>query len=201
MGDIREYKVFLEKIQRTKYVSIFKPYPDLIKPVQIFEIENQLDKWYFENMIKIAKTYSSGLEEMLGQQIDLNNIVWLERIKKNYEFSEHEIRKIFIPIYTKLKKIELEKLIKINHAKERQVILKQTFYGKFMTFDDINNLEEQVSQYLYHLYQKYFRRNMFDRSVIYAYINMMELENNDIMNVMEGIRYNLSPEEIRKKLL
>ena len=42
---------------------------------------------------------------------------------------------------------------------------------------------------------------MFNINFIYAYIDMVYDENNDITNIIEGIRYNLSRPEILKKLV
>ena len=70
-----------------------------------------------------------------------------------------------------------------------------------MDFNELDDLEENVDKYLYHVYQKYFRGNIFDVSSSYAYLGMLEKENNDIMNIVEGIRYHLNKEEIRQKLL
>lgn len=193
-----EFKVFLNK---TPYYSIFEYEQNDIQKINIFEIENKLDKLYFENIMKVAKKYNNNLENMIGKQIDLNNIVWINRVKKHYDFSDEQIRRIIINKNYKLKKIDIENLIQANNEDEVKNILKNTFYTKYVNFDDEGELEEQVDKYLYNVYKKCFRSNIFDISTVYAYINMTELENNDIMNVVEGIRYHLSRDEIRKKLV
>ena len=79
--------------------------------------------------------------------------------------------------------------------------MKKTYYAKQIDFSELENLEAKADQFLYKLYQKYFRASMFDIGAVYAYLNMIDLENNDIMNVVEGIRYHLGKEEIRQKLV
>lgn len=183
------------------YASVFKKYGKDINEINIFEMENELDKLYFEKMMKTAKKHNQNLADMIGKQIDLNNIMWIYRVKKNYHFSKEQTQHVLIPICHKLKKSELEKMLEANNEKEMKEVLQKTFYAKYIHFENIDDLEQQVDQYLYEVYKKHFRGNIFDISAIYAYINMIEQENNDILNIVEGIRYHLSKEEIQRKLV
>lgn len=201
LENVKELDTFLEILKKTKYAPIFAEYGDSINQVSLFQIENKLDKLYFENMMKIAKSYNSSLEDMIGKQIDLNNIVWIYRVRKHYGFSREQIKDILIFKNYKLKKAELEKLMDANDERELIKELKQTYYAKYIDFNELADLDEKIDQYLYKLYQKYFRGNILNISAIYAYIGMVEKENNDIMNIVEGIRYHLNKDEIRKKLI
>ena len=198
--NVRNYEEFVEKIRYTPYYSLFSQY-DSIEKINVFEIENKLDKFYFENMMESIKGYNSNLKDMIGKQIDLNNIIWICRVKKYYNFSNQKTKDILINKNYKLKKIEIEKLIEAKDENTINEILKNTYYAKYINFTDITSIEENIDRYLYRLYKKYFRGNIFDISIIYAYINMVDKENNDIINIIEGIRYNMNIDEIRKKLV
>lgn len=199
--NVREYEEFLQILKRKQYYSIFAEYSNNINDIKIFEIENKLDKLYFEKMMKVAKSYNSNLEDMIGKQIDLNNIIWIYRVKKHYNFSKEQVKDILINVNYKLKRSDITKLIQANNEKEMNEILNSTYYAKYINFTSIMELEENADRYIYNMYKKYFRGNIFDISVVYAYIGMIEKENNDIMNVVEGIRYNLNKDEIRKKMV
>ena len=187
--------------KRTKYRAFFEKAFEQDEVSNVFEIENELDKFYFEHMMKVAQNYNASLEDMIGKKIDLNNMIWIYREKKNYHIEEAQVRKTLIPICYQLKKQELENLVKTNNENEMVEILKKTYYAKQIDFSELENLEAKADQFLYKLYQKYFRASMFDIGAVYAYLNMIDLENNDIMNVVEGIRYHLGKEEIRQKLV
>lgn len=196
---IESQEEFLGFIKRTKkYRFLLKKFAENKENLTIFEMENSLDKFYFERMIKLAKGYNSSLEDMLGQKIDLNHVIWIYREKTNYEFKVSQVKDTLIPVHYRLKKVELEKLMQANDEKEFIQILKETVYAKAIPFDDMENLESNVDRYLYKLYQSYFRKNIFDIGALYAYMNIMELENNSIMNIVEGIRYHLDKEKIRQ---
>lgn len=198
---VTNYDEFLNFLKKTPYASIFENCGDTIEEINLFQVENKLDKFYFEKMMKMAQKYNANLEDMIGKQIDLNNIIWIYRVKKNYHFSSEEVEKILIHIHYRLKKSELEKLVEAKDEKEIKEILQKTFYGKQMNFNDLDDLEENADKYLYYVYKKYFKGNIFDIASIYAYLGVLEKENNDIMNIVEGIRYHLNKEEIRQKLL
>lgn len=197
----KTYEELIEFLKRHGYSSVFEKQIKEIDQMNLFEIENQLDKFYFENMMKIARKHNRNLADIIGKQIDLNNIIWMYRVKKNYHFSKEQTRNILMKTYYKLKKSELEKMLEANNEKEMKEVLQKTFYAKYINFDHTDDLEQQIDKYLYDVYKKHFRGNIFDISAIYAYINMVEQENNDILNMIEGIRYHLNKEEIQKKLI
>lgn len=196
-----DYEAFLSIIKETKYYQIFSAYSENINSASLFEIENKLDKMYFENMMKLASKYNSELEDIFGRIIDLNNVIWVYRIKKNYKFSEEETKEILINNRYLLKKSEINKLIQSENEIEIKEVLKSTYYSKEIEFDNLENIEELVDKYIYKICKKYFNKDIFNISSIYAYIIMQEKQSNDIVNIIEGIRYNLNSEELRKKLV
>lgn len=189
---------FLNIVKKTKYQKLLgKMIPNKIS---IFEVENKLDKFYFEQIMEVAKNYNSALKDMIGRKIDLNNVIWIYREKENYDFAKEKIKQTLIDVHYRLKKSELEKLMNCDTQSEMCDILQTTYYAKQIDFRDMEKLESNIDQYLYRIYQKHFRGNIFDIGVVYAYLNMVELENNDIMNIVEGIRYDLAKDEIRQRL-
>ena len=70
-----------------------------------------------------------------------------------------------------------------------------------MFFFDENNLEENIDKYLYEINKKIFRNDMTSIAYVLAYVNMIDYENNDIINTIEGIRYNMDKTEILKRLV
>ena len=202
LENITEYNQFFNFMKKTKYKSIFTEYENDIEKRNIFELENKLEKFYFEKLMISAKSYNKELQDMIGKQIDLNNIIWIYRIKKNYSFfSSEQLRSILINVLYKLKKSEIQALIQANSEKEIIEILEKTYYAKYIDFKDIDELEILKDRYLYSLYKKIFRESVLNNCQMYAYIYMIEIENRNIMNIIEGIHYDLPKEEIRKKLV
>ena len=202
INNVTDFEEFLNLIKKTPYYKIFMPYIGKdIKDINIFQIENQLDIIYFKTMMKISIDKKNlVLKDNIGTKIDLENIVWIYRTKKYYHFSEEEIRKTIVDYFYKISKEDIIKLINSSDYNEFEKVLSNTVYKKLVTGNE-KKLEQMVSIYLYEKDKKIFRRNMFDVNFIYAYIDIVDAENNDITNIIEGIRFNLKREEILQKLV
>lgn len=202
LNNVTNFEDFLNLIKKTPYYKIFKKYIGKdIKEINIFEIENQLDVLYFKTMMEIAIDRNNPiLEDNIGTQIDLENIRWIYRTKKFYNLSEETINKTIIDYFYKISKSQINSLIKSNDYNEFEKILKNTVYRNLVTNKE-NSFEQNIEKYLYEKDKRIFRENMFNINFIYAYIDIVEAENNDITNIIEGIRYNLSRNEILQKLV
>lgn len=197
----RDVLSFKEYLKRTQYYQIFNKYINDNVNIDVFKLENKLDKFYFEKMLKISESYNKNLFDMVGKKSDLNNIIWIYRVRKNYNFSKDSIRDILINFNYKLKKNELENLIESDNEKEFFEVLQTTYYSKYINFKYDIELENEIDRYLYNLYKKIFKADIFDIGSVYAYLNMIDDENNDIMNIIEGIRYDLDRDKLKEKLV
>ena len=196
-----DYEKFLAIIKNTQYYSSFCNYSENINDINLFEIENMIDRIYFEKMFSLAEKYNKDLKDIIGKIIDLNNIIWIYRIKRNYNFSETDINTVLIKKNYLLKKSEIDKLIESKNESEIKDILNSTYYSKYVEFNDLAVLEEITDKYIYNVCKKNFRTNIFNLTSIFSYIIMKDKQNNDIINIIEGIRYNLNRDELRKKLI
>lgn len=193
---------FLGFLSKTQYKKIFENFSDdesLTRNLNIFEIENEMDKIYLNKLIDISKNKNDRLEEMILNKIDLMNLLWLYRIKKYYNFSEDKIKEIFIKQEKDNSKLEIKQFLSLENDTEILENFQKNAYIR--KYENSLSLEQNINIYLYKEYYKIFKSQMFDISNICAYINLIEMENTDIVRIIEGIRYGLSKEEIQKKLV
>jgi len=202
LNNVTNFNEFLILLRKTPYYKIFKPYENSdIKDISIFEVENKLDIFYFKTLLKETKNKKNPiLRDLIGSQIDLENIIWIYRTKKYYNFTKQQIINTLINDYYNLSKEEIYNLIDANDYQEFEKIIKNTVYKKIINQSE-RNLEQMTQKYLYEKNKKVFRNNMFNLNFIFSYINIIDAENNDITNIIEGIRYDLSRKEISTKLV
>ena len=194
---VRNFDEFFMAIKRMKYSDIFKKYQE--KPnIPIFEVENELDKFYFEEMFDRA-TSNPKFKKIIGSEIDLLNVLWIYRIKKYYKFENTKIEEILIRRRYKLNNDRIKKLIECNSFDEIKDIMSKTVYKEVFTNE--YDFEQNIHKYLYNVNKKIFREDITSNAFIYAYINLLDYENNDIINTIEGIRYNMDKNEILKRLV
>ncbi len=196
---VQNFEQLYKILDKTKYKKILKKYIDN-ENIQnnIFEIENEFDKIYLKSIYESAG--NKQLENMIGSKIDFTNIIWIYRMKEYYEFSEDQIKKSIIDKNYLLSKNEIDNLIKSKNIDEMNEILNLTPYSK-LSSENIFDLECKIRKYLYHLYKKNFKSNLLSINCIYAYLNLVEMENNDIISIVEAVRYGIDKNKLLKKLL
>lgn len=199
INDVEEEKEFLEVIKNEEYYDIFKKYEDVIEEAPLEDIEVALDKFYFQEIFYLSKTINSEFEEMIGKEIDLLNIVWIYRAKKYFKHSPDEIKQILIPINYKISKNVIQKLIDSNDFEDMKAILSKTIYKQ--VFKDEEFIERDKTLYLHKMYLKYFKTKLFNICTIFCYMNLVDIEIKNIINIVEGIRYNIDRKEIQKKII
>ena len=194
---VQNFYEFFGAIKRMKYNKILKKYQEQ-ENINVFEVENEIDKLYFETLYDTVKNEVNS-KKIIGSEIDLLNVLWIFRIKKYYNFESEKINQILIKRYYKLKPNIIQKIIQTNSFDEIKEIMSKTIYKS--VFTEESSLEENIDKYLYEVNKKIFRNDITSIAYILAYVKMIEYENNDIINTIEGIRYNMDKTEILKRLV
>lgn len=194
---VQNFEQFFLAIKRMKYNKILKDYK-LQENINIFEMENQMDKFYFETLYDQI-SFDKDLKKIVGSEIDLLNILWIFRIKKYYKFDNQKVKDILINRNYRLNNKNIEKLLNINSFEDVKIIMQNTVYKKIFTTQE--ELEDNIDKFLYNINKKVFTQNHTSIAYIFAYINVIDYENNDIINTLEAIRYNIPKEELYKRLI
>ena len=63
------------------------------------------------------------------------------------------------------------------------------------------NIEIDNKKNLYKLYDRIFKTEMLDFSIVIAYFKLLELRKENIITILEGIRYELGVQEIQKRII
>ena len=193
---IENFDNFFKAINRMGQYSFIKKYQNNDK-INVFEIENEIDKKYFENLYDKVKS-NKNLKKIIGSEIDLLNIEWIIRVKKYYNFDKQRLIQIIINRFYRIKSSTVKDIINTNSFNEIKTILSQTVYKN--VFISETDFEDNADRFLYQINYKVFKEDVLSMAYIFAYINLVDYENNDIINVIEGIRYGMDKDEIIKRL-
>ena len=194
---VQNFEQFFLAIKRMKYNKILKDYKSQ-ENINIFEMENQMDKFYFETLYDQV-SFDKDLKKIVGSEIDLLNVLWIFRIKKYYKFDNQKVKDILINRNYRQNNKNIEKLLNINSFEDVKIIMQNTVYKKIFTTQE--ELEDNIDKFLYNINKKVFKQNHTSIAYIFAYINLIDYENNDIINTLEAIRYNIPKEELYKRLI
>lgn len=154
---------------------------------------------YFNKTIKKVK--NADVKDLIGKKIDLLNILNIYRMKKFYSVSEEEAKKLIINYNYKLKKVELERMIKASGYKQIEDLIKLSWYSKIVQDLDKEDLQNIIDKYIYNTAKSIFLKNRFNIGQVISYLIMEEYQNRNIITILEGIYYKISKEEIKKKII
>ena len=199
LNQVKEETEFLEIIKSEKYYKVFKKYEDIIDNAPLEKIEVELDKFYFQEIYKLSKNVNKEFQNIIGTEIDLLNIIWIYRAKKYFCYTENEILDIIIPVNYKLNKERILKLINASDFTDMKFVLSETIYKN--VFKDELFLDHDKDKYLYHKYLKLFRTKMFNICTVFCNINLIDIEIKNIINIIEGIRYNVDKKQIQERII
>ena len=179
---------FIEKIPEKNIKDIFA------NSNSDFERENKLDKYYFENFLKTIKGKNKKLEDLLKTQIDLLNILWAYRCAKYYGVINQDI---LINCFYKIDLNIIKKIENSNNLDDLKQSLEGTIYKNIIQ----NDIEIDIKRFLYKKSKKTFRNEMLDLSIIISYLKILETEKENIVTIIEGIRYKMPSENIQRKII
>jgi len=197
---------FIENLEGSVYYKLLSPFITNTEHLNLFSIEMVLDMYYFNLLWKQKDKIMSGQDQSiittsLGSETDILNILWIHRCKKYYNIQNELIYSYIIPHNYKLKKSQIIEMVEAETPEEVESIIKNTPYSKFFSSDKDLLLEHDFDYYIYKLYRSLLRRNNFSIASLMAFIHLKEIEIKNIISVIEGIRYNIEPEQIKKYIL
>lgn len=205
MSNVNNYDEFLNVLGKSVYAKILAPFkPKNGKLVNLSDVENALYNHMFKTVYEIINKTSGAerndLRKIFDTEIDLRNFSRILRLKKYYKLEAHEIRKQLLP-FGSLKEKQLDMLCNAQDSKELFALMQQTSAGRI-----ISKLEYSFSCEIPRraLYEESYKRMYFSVNpsvVLVAYYALAETETDNIIHIIEGVRYNVDPEKVKSLLI
>lgn len=168
----------------------------------LYDMELALDMFYFKYIWKKRRVSFSDEElksftDTVGTEADMLNLTWIYRAKILYGMTQSEVAAMIIPIYHRIKKPQILKLIETADAKELIEEIGKTAYGGHFTPDTFIQMEldRQMKELVGKAYEKYYRLEPYSMAVMSSYLHEKGREIRRLINIVECIRYGYSKEE------
>lgn len=163
-----------------------------------------LDSYYFTTFWhsicrKLKGVQAELFKKMIGTQIDMLNLMWIYRGKKYFDFKNEIIFTYLLPIRYRLTEDLMKQLVSTESVEKFvEMVRNTTCYDElFYEYDNGIFPEENYRNMYNKLSKNIFVNHSESMVAIYAYLNLKEVELNNITIITEGIRYNLNPDSIR----
>ncbi len=165
-----------------------------------------LDINYYTTVYRdIRRMKRSGMRSLLldiyGTQIDWLNIMWIYRSKRFYSQSQAELFASLIPATFRLRKEELRRMTGAADVQELLKHLAGTAY--FNGKDALMKMEDEISyrRIVEDTYRRVSRNYPMSIAPVLTYLYEKEQEIDRLTSIIEGIRYQVPPREIRAFIL
>lgn len=166
----------------------------------------QLDIYYYRTVWKIKDKIPDGrtreiCTELLGTEIDWQNIMWIYRSKRFYGRSAADIAANVIPVSFRLRKEKLRELIEVEQLEEFVHLVGQTAY--FTEKEAVVKLGDEITYRLImdRTYQKICRKYPMSIAPVFKYFYDKENEIDILTTILEGVRYRIPSKEIQELVL
>lgn len=205
MGHAKTQEELQQALEETPYARILAQFPPQDGHIQVTRIETALNAYVIEALLAVIDETDgelhSQLVDLCGMEIDTQNVSRILRLKQYFHASPEQIRENLLPSGRCISGKIMDAMIHASTPEEVLRLFWKTRAGKI--------LPEGQRTYTYDLYHRvpYFnaRRHIHfsvhPMVVLLSYMILMNVELDDIINIIEGIRYGIPPEEIKPMLV
>lgn len=205
-SEINSVDDFIQGLEGTlcyEPLKIFLNRPEL---QHTFEMETALDSFWADYMLKASDKYLSPderkpIRKVFGTEFDLSNLSFLIRCKRTFDMTDAEIYSSIIPRYYRLTEATVSKIIKSpSYDAAIEIIAEETPYKAAFSAED-RFIEKRLTEYITRIKKHCYNANAYSILSPLCYIHLRRNEINNIVSIIEGIRYKLDPDTIKDYLI
>lgn len=195
------YEDLYEFLKHTAYKDVLACL--LEENVDISRCEAELDKYYqsFLKQTIQSEPNREALQNLFNMNDELQAFAYVYRLKYFYNAPAAAILpRIHYQSYH-IPQRKMKRWIENLNAEELLSAFLETPYGKYIETLDKNNIEVSMDRIRYQMLRKTFRFATNTNLTLYAYMYLLRVEIQNIIEIIEGVRYNMSPDEIASQLI
>ena len=206
LSQIHSYEELLEALDHTPYREILEPFtPRDGKPLDYTSLENALFSFFYKRVFAAIGRYSrlgtrKRLEAIFQSDIDMENFNRILRLRAMPGNNKDFIRSTLLPLGG-LSQKTLDRLLNADTPEKATEIMKRTKSGKILRRISYNRSDQIPGRTTYQNCSHDIRFSTHPPVVMLSYLFLLRIEVHDIITVVEGIRYRLTPDEIRSLLV
>lgn len=196
---------FVQALSGTGYEAVFRNLmetnrPDYVTAAVALDVAYYCMAWKKKDKLTDEKT-KRILTQILGTEIDWQNIMCIYRSKRFYGRKWEEIYADMIPITYRLKKDDVKAMLDAENAEAFVRILSRTTY--FTEKDAVINLGDEVTfqRIMQKTYKQICRKYPMSLASSLYYLYEKENEIERLTTILEGVRYRVPAQEIQEIVL
>ncbi|HHW45952.1 MAG TPA: V-type ATPase subunit [Clostridiales bacterium] len=206
LASIHTFPEFFDFIRHTKFKTVLKDQVDDIQSLDFPRFEAALFRKLYSDTFKIINTEFPAaartlLKSLFALKVELNDILLIYRAKRFYNLDPASINKLVTGIRYLLSEKMLKRMVNAESPDEILKILNSSKYKKFIRLYGFENPELFKNHVLQHQAERLIKISINPPVVMACFIILTEIEKENLTSLIEGVRYRLSQEEIKKMLV
>lgn len=195
----------IDGLQGSRYYFTLKPF---LRDEQwnYTGIEVALRSQYFQYILKEAEKLASKkdgqrIREFVGGQIDITNFTRILRCKRFFAMKPDSIVANLLPLTYRLDKKQINAMVNALNWQDAYNMILQTCYQGLFQGHDYDMVEQYYYEYIWEMARKFLFHCQNSICVPYAYLNVKQIEIKNLVNIIEGVRYQVESSALNKHLI
>ncbi len=203
----KNFDGLIEVLMGTPYAPLLKRLRQPDGTADYLRCEFALYSYYYQFLFDSVDRHFRGetkkvLKEIMRAEIEAHNVETIFRLKYFHHMDSEQIRPLLFPYRYHLNDEKLEKILKAKTIAEMTGIAKMNRRGEeapkgvpegFMEF--------YTHSYCYHIYKRQLHGTTKAPVAMYAFIALRNIEVQNVITVIEGVRYGQPQQEILSLLI
>ena len=182
----------------------YPPLPD--RQVRYTSIEMGLRARYYTTLLEWAARSTRGqaasqLRELIGLRAELLNLTALWRVKTYFPDQKAGWVDQLLPFRCKLTLREWQAMVKAPDRAALEALVRRSWYGRRLPVEAGEPIEVLAGRLRCQVCRRWMRFATDPQVVYTAYMMLRTMETEDIVRIIEGVRYRMPPDRIEKLLV
>jgi len=204
---VASYEELLNYFRKTPYYDILKQFrPKSENDLDYAACEIALRKYYYKSIHELITDDFKGseqkmLKELFDTRIELENLTAIYRLKKYYKSTPAKIKSLINPTFIHIPKKQLFDWIENKSAEELLDVYKTCYYRIEFEAKDYVYIEHAMDRVQFQINKRVLRFAQNPDISLVAYLSLLEIEIQNIIDIVEGVRYKVDHDRIAKLLI
>lgn len=206
MSHCTSFAELLDALAHTKYHDVLAPLaPKEEGRIRLTEIENalytQLAEMVYGLIARAPRSMREELTNLYGAQVDAQNVTRILRLKRYFNADPAFIRQNLLPGGHCLSPKTVESMVEAPDADAVLDIFRSTELARRIPEEQRGFEHDLDHRAPYFNARKHIHYSIHPMVVLLSYVTITDMEVDDIINVIEGVRYGLDPDQIKPMLV
>lgn len=197
----------LDVMSKTCYAKILKSELEFkeLKDIDVLSCEKKLKIYFYEYIqTELKKSKSRKKQNMLkkiANCADIYNLELIYRLKKFYNYSSEQIEKLLIPFGNLAGTAKRRNSFYENLKQDYTEIFKNNKLLGSFSMEGKESIETEIDKTTLCEAKKSIKMETYVPIVLWSFINLAKIEQNNLIKIIEGIENKQNPSQIKEMLV